>query len=304
MSYGFFAVYLFTGLFSVLPGSGQVTTVSVSPGTTDATIRAIHGNHLVYLPAAPKKDRLVLMIVGTGGQAKDNAAFNSTVALMGYHVISLDYKNTVITTACSDSKDSSCFNRFREEIVFGTPVSEKVEVNVSNSIYSRFFKLLAYLARTYPDGGWAQYIDGNNIQWKNIIVAGHSQGAGHAAYLGQRFPVSRVLVFSGPQDYLDNFRHPASWLSAKSATPAARVYVFLHVKDPFDFNKQLANCKTLLGQTRTDTVLVQPGAVIRGTSHILVTDISSPNAHGSVLEPRFANAWKYMLENNVTSSRK
>src|SRR5207249_4894448 len=110
--------------------------------------------------------------------------------------------------------------------------------------------------------GWKQYIDNNQIQWENIIVAGHSQGAGHAAYLGKRFPVAKVLIFAGPQDYLNNFNAPAGWLSDKSKTAASRYFAFLHVKDPFGFKKQLINCMKLMERTNPDTLLVKPGITI------------------------------------------
>lgn len=274
----------------------QVQVISINPAQTGSHINAIHGDHQALINTSVKPvNKLVLMIVGTGAPASDNLPFDSFAAATGYHVISLDYKNTVITTACSNSEDSSCFNVFRQEIVFGEPVSALVEVDSANSIYNRLYELLQYLLKKYPEQGWQQYINKNTIQWQKIIVAGHSQGAGHAAYLGKKFPVSRVLIFAGPQDFLVHFNSPASWLSQKSATNPSKYFAFLHLKDPFDFNKQLAGCLQLMQAVTADTVLVQPGIGVSKNKHILVTNIESANPHGAMLQPAFKKAWTYLL---------
>jgi predicted esterase len=58
----------------------------------------------------------------------------------------------------------------------------------------------------HPFESWAQYLaTPDSIDWSNIIVGGHSQGAGHAAYLAKFNSVNRVLLFSGPNDYSTAF---------------------------------------------------------------------------------------------------
>jgi hypothetical protein len=290
---------IITSLFLLVVVSAltaQVKVISISPSQTDTLVKSIHGDHMVLINTAVKPlNKLVLMIVGTGAPAKDNLPFDSFAASAGYHVISLDYDNTVITTACSNSDDSACFNGFRQEIVFGEPVSALVAVDSINSIYHRFYALLLYLSKKYPRQGWQQYINNDSIQWQKIIVAGHSQGAGHAAYLGKKFPVNRVLIFAGPQDYLAHFNSPASWLSEKGITHPSKYFAFLHLKDPFDFNKQLAGCLKLMQAATADTLLVQPGVAVTKNKHILVTNIESANPHGSMLQPVFKKAWAYLL---------
>src|SRR5882724_8772270 len=51
---------------------------------------------------------------GTGSSAQNLSFFDTMIASMGYPVISLDYPDNVITTVCSNSKDSSCFDGFRQ----------------------------------------------------------------------------------------------------------------------------------------------------------------------------------------------
>src|SRR6185437_2855722 len=98
----------------------QVRILSVDPSATSPSIESVHSAHIAaYDNNIPSKHRLILMIVGTGGYASGTRAMDSIFATMGYHVISLDYENNVITTVCSHSEDSSCFDHYRQEIITG-----------------------------------------------------------------------------------------------------------------------------------------------------------------------------------------
>ncbi|HWB93103.1 MAG TPA: hypothetical protein VG605_14670 [Puia sp.] len=216
---------------------------------------------------------------------------------MGFHVISLDYMNNVITTACSGSTDSSCFDDYRQEIVFGTPVSNKVEVDSVNSIVNRLSKLLVFLAKNDPSGNWNRFLQDNRPRWDRIVVAGHSQGAGHAAYLGKSFRLAGVLMFSGPQDYLQVFHAPAPWQFRKGLTPVSRYYAFLHLRDPFHYSYQAADVSAVINKPPTDTTMVYPGTPVTSTKHILVNNIETPNPHGSTLKEEFIPVWDYMTKN-------
>ncbi len=290
---------ILTGLFLIglfFSAHSQLQTNLVNPAQTDPQVSSVHGDHFVMIDTAVKPlNKILLMIAGTGASADHNIPFFSYAAAMGYHVISLDYKNTVITTVCSNSDDSACFNAFRQEIIFGEPVSPLVSVDSANSIYHRFYELLIYLSKKYPQQGWQQYIKGGTIQWPKIVVAGHSQGAGHAAYLAKKFPVNRALIFAGPQDFLVHFNRPAGWLYQKGITSPSKYFAFLHIKDPYDFNKQKADFLALLEGHTADTVLVQPGAGVAKGGHILVVDIETQNPHESMMQPAFEKAWAYLL---------
>lgn len=287
---------LLTVLFTATGLHAQVKVLEVPPPSTGPGISQVHSPHLaVYDRRAPSRHRLILMIVGTGGSATGTRAMDSIFATLGYHVISLDYENNVITVICAQSKDSACFNYYRREIITGTPVSDKVRVDSVNSILHRFRALLTYLAAHDPQGGWDAFLENGRPRWNRIIAAGHSQGSGHAAYLGKMFRLSRVLIFSGPQDYLDVFGRPAGWQFDKSATPPGRYYAFLHLKDPFNIAHQLANCDALMQTAKPDSVRVRPGIPVKGHHHILVTDIATKSPHNSTIQTRFSNVWEYML---------
>lgn len=277
--------------------TAQVKVTTADPGKTMPGIRQVHGPHLALYDASARhpRRRLILMIEGTGASAGSMRKIDSVFAAMGYHVISLDYPNNVISTICLHSKDTLCADHFRKEIITGDPVSDVVDVDQANSILNRFTGFLAYLAQTDPGGGWKRYIRKGKPSWKNIVVAGHSQGAGHAAYLGKMFKVSRVLIFSGPQDYLEDLHMPAPWLSGKSATPSNRYFAFLNLKDPFKIHNQILNCEKLMQHTQPDTLLIYPGVPVRSRRQVLVNNIDTRDPHGSTLLPEFRQVWAYML---------
>jgi len=75
------------------------------------------------------------------------------------------------------------------------------EVLPENALRSRLGDLLVYLNSMYPDEGWSEFISFKGFpKWKKMIVSGHSQGAGHAAYLAMKFKTRGTIMISGPQD--------------------------------------------------------------------------------------------------------
>jgi hypothetical protein len=250
----------------------------------------------MYDPHAISKHRLFLFIPGTGGKATNSLGMGRIFARWGYHVVSIDYENNLITTALAHSTNAAAFDRYRDAIITGAPVSDRVQVSPSNSILNRVQKLLVYLAAHDPDGGWDEFVQDGKPVWNRIIVAGHSQGSGHAAYLGKMFSVDRVFIFSGPQDYLDDLHEPAPWLNGPSATPPSRFFAFLSWNDPFNVNHQETNCLRLMQLPKLQTLNVQPGDVIHGDYQIFVNDFPKKSAHGSTISGQFTNVWDYMLK--------
>jgi len=276
--------------------SAQVKAEEINPTDTNPAIETVHGPHLaMYDGQVPSVHRLFLFIVGTSGKATGSRVIDSIFATMGYHAISLDYENNVVAASLVHSKDTAAFDNYREEIITGAQVSSSIKVDSANSILNRFQKLLVYLVKHDPEGGWSEYVKNNKPLWSRIIVAGHSQGSGHAAYIGKMFKVDRVLMFSGPQDYLDDLHMPAPWQVRKGVTPPSRYFAFLHMKDPFNVNNQIANCMALLNISQPDTLMVNPGEEIHGHQHIIINDIPTKSPHGSTVQPVFKNVWGYML---------
>lgn len=64
------------------------------------------------------------------------------------------------------------------------------------------------------------------MRWENIFVSGHSQGGGHAALVGKRNAVVRVVMLASPCDSLQGGQG-ASWLNTASGyvtPPATRFF--------------------------------------------------------------------------------
>jgi hypothetical protein len=277
----------------------QAKVLYVKPGQTDPAIKEVHGPHVaVFDPQATPRHRLFLFIPGTGAKAKNSLAMDRVFAKWGFHAISLDYENNVIAVACAHSLDPATFGRYRNAIVTGASVSDMVKVNAANSILNRFQKLLVYLVKHDPHEGWGQFVKDGKPVWSRIIVAGHSQGSGHAGYIGKMFDVDRVLMFSGPQDYMDDLHKPAPWQGDKSATPPSRFFAFLSRNDPFNVHHQIANCMMLMQLSKPRTLAVKPGEAIHGDYQIFINDFPKKHAHGSTLSPQFTNVWQYMVTAN------
>lgn len=273
----------------------QVKVLRVTPEETDAAIATVHGpNIAVYDPQVASNHRLFVFLVGTNAKAESSLAIDSAFADWGYRAISLDYENTVVAASCVHSTDVKCFDDYREAIVTGAPVSAKISVNRADSILNRLQKMLVYLVQHDPDGGWGEFVVDGQPDWSRIVVGGHSQGSGHAAYVGKMFRVDRVLMFSGPQDFLDGFDEPAPWQGRASATPASRYFAFLNVNDPFNVHNQIANCAALMGLKKPEPLMVESGKEISGEHQILVNDLTQ-GPHGTTLRPQFENVWKYMV---------
>jgi len=289
------AVYV----FFCVPAYAQVKVLYVKPEQTDPAIQTVHGpNIAAYDPQANPKHRLFFFINGTGGKATNDLKLIRTFAGWGYHAISIDYENTVLAASLEHSTDSTAFDRYRNAIVTGAPVSDRIKVDPANSILNRFQKLLVYLAVHDPQGGWGEFVQDEKPAWNRMIVAGHSQGTGHAAYIGKMFEVDRVLIFSGPQDYLDDLHEPAPWLSGPSATPPSRFFAFLSRNDPFNVNHQETNCLMLMRLAKLETLTVKPGEAVHGDYQILINDFPKKSAHGSTISPQFTNVWEYLVTEN------
>ena len=289
-----YALALF--IFCSAPAYAQVKALYVKPEQTDPAIQTVHGPNLAaYDPRANPKHRLLLFMNGTGAKATNDLGLVRIFAGWGYHAISLDYENGVLTASLAHGTNSTVFDKYRQAIVTGAPVSDKIKVDPANSILNRFQKLLVYLAAHDPDGGWDEFVQDGKPVWDRIIVAGHSQGSGHAAYIGKIFSVDRVLIFSGPQDYLDDLHQSAPWQGGASATPPGRFFAFLSLNDPFNVNHQEANCAMLMQLAKPETLAVQPGEPVHGNCQILINDVPKKRAHGSTISSAYTNAWQYML---------
>jgi hypothetical protein len=299
-----------------IPVSGE----SILPADTDAAIDIALEPHYVALSPVPARGQLFLFLPGTGGVPArslllDQAAGN------GFHVVNLRYPNAdAVQNLCGLEPDTTCFENARLEILDGTDRSTKVNVNRANSVENRVLKLLAYLDTAYQGQGWGAYVDGDALKWSSIVVAGISQGGGHAALIARDHAVARVAMLSAPVDKIGPLQRseappqPAPWLLGQHVTPSERYFAFGHVNDETT-NWALQWPAANLGLTDFGPIVnVDETNPPYDGSHMLLTGAppqDNPNApstsrnHSSITsdaltpltdawQPLFAPAWQYV----------
>lgn len=305
-------------LFTVSIGTSFAqTTIYVAPIETHPDYAANQDSHLVVPPNTSALNKLFVFFGGTGSETKNLELISNLASNLGYHVINLSYPNSVPAGSCNNSTDILCFDHFRQEVFFGTPVSNNVEIDTLNSITSRLNYLLDYLSLTYPSDNWNQFYEQNTILWEKIAVGGHSQGAGHAAYCAKNNTVDRVLLFSGPNDYSSYFEASGNWISSSSLTPIEKYFSFLHLYDEVvDFTEQYQILSDLNMTALKDTLLIDNLLPPFSNSNCLYTksDAQPPQInrfHGATVvdkrtpldvnnSPKFLPVWDYMLTSTST----
>jgi hypothetical protein len=242
----------------------------------------------------------MLFIGGSFSSPQDYTFISEHSASIGFDVISISYPNNVPAASLASSSNQFAFDNYRDEICFGNQVSNDVEVDILNSINRRIIKLIQYLESTYPEQNWNQYLmPSNNIDWEKIVVAGHSQGAGHACYLGKKRLVERVIMFSGPNDYSTHFNSPANWLSEDGLTELSKQYALLHINDEIiSYDFQVLNLKDLgVLSLSEDPLLVDDLSSPYNNKNALSLNIPAFSNHNSTVggNAKLPNIWTYIL---------
>lgn len=290
----------------------------MSPTTVDPRVTTFTSVNLAInpAPASGPKGRLFVMLPGTGGPPRGYRLIVREGAARGYHTIGLSYPNaSTIDDLCAPSTDPDCAEKVRREIVTGADESPLVAVDAANSIVGRLTAFLSYLNQTAPNEGWGAFLINGAPDWSRITMAGHSQGAGHAAFMGKLYNLNGVAMFSGPGDLGLGGRSLARWVSFPSVTPTARIYGFIHRDDPLvPLALALAEWRALGLDAYGPSADVDGVTPYTGGSHELTTTVApnpagstpgSPPAHGAPVvdpvtpltatgTPQFASIWDYM----------
>jgi hypothetical protein len=283
----------------------QVKNYYISPTALTRELKKYTVAILLPLIGATLPEKIADQYSGTTGPADVMRSFDSVAALEGYHAISIDYPNNRNTASFINSTDKAAFNKFRQELDFGTPVSDSVNVDSLNSIVNRITKLVIYLAKTRPGEGWNNFLDHEQITWERVTLAGHSQGAGHVSYIGHAFKVHKVIMLSGPQDFLANFDMPAPWLSASSKTPYSSYYAFLHDDDAYNTQRQIRNGLAAMHADSSVIYRFQNMDAFPKQDRIFISDIPVQNAtqqnagglnHMSTIMPMHSKVWIWLLK--------
>lgn len=155
----------------------------------------------------------------------------------GNHVLAIAYRSDVAVVTMCGSTRPECYGASRSTLITGvfTPGADGslADIRVDEGIISRLDQALRALAAARPQAGWNAFINATattaseRIVWQRLIASGHSQGGGHAAYLGKMFQMIRAVQFSATCDATAGV--PAPWTAAASGwatSPAAAFYGF------------------------------------------------------------------------------
>jgi len=197
--------------------------------------------------------QLVLYLVGAREDPALSHGFAERACARGYAALAPAYRNErPIRDLCASDPD--CYEPVRREIVTGDDLSPLVTVDRANSLHHRVDVLAAHLARALPDV-WVPIRDAlARRDLSGVVVAGFSQGSGHALILAHDAAAARVVLLSGVPDRIrtgEPGHAPATWLARWAAsspkTPGERIFGVNHADDPFIPAAELAANYALLG---------------------------------------------------------
>jgi len=174
---------------------------------------------------------LLIFLPATGAVPQRYTRFLDTAHTAGFSVLGLDYSNTGLSLARSCGTDMGCYGDMLANRFNGTHPTQFSSVTVESGIRDRLHASLRYLCSHDPAGRWQRYLRGSRVRWNKVVLAGHSQGGGEAAYIAHRHAVRGVLMFSAPAEALNG--GVAGWLSRSSATPASRMWALDDVHDVY-----------------------------------------------------------------------
>ncbi len=225
----------------------------------------------------------------------------------GFHVIVLDYPDaTSVGSLCRD--DLACYLRVRQEMIEGVDTSPVVQVSKDDAILGRLRLALPYLSAAFPAEGWNAYLRAGRIDWARVLMAGFSQGAGHALWTAKHEPLRGVILLSGPVDGSIHAPYrPARWITAdrRWATGKSRMKLFVSTEDGY-YLAIRANLIALGFDPSASGVNVDDGLATSHMGSLFVTHAASPRAHASVIEDaatpktpngtaRYAPVWDALL---------
>ncbi len=134
-------------------------------------------NYLFFCPARAARRRLITDVL-------------KTAANLGFHTVGLMYEDPVSMN--SPVRGSAGSQRLPRHATGGYQTAARnAQISIANadSITNRLTKLLLYLNANNPTQNWEQYLTASShLNWPMIVIAGHSQGAGHSGLIAKTYP--------------------------------------------------------------------------------------------------------------------
>lgn len=239
------------------PTSGPGAVIGVgtcwvfSPASAGASPLGQNASRLNYAlePPGTARGTLVVLLNGSGStpsQLTIEPMRNLFASALegGNHVLAVAYRSDVALSQMCGSTRPDCYGASRSALLTGVfaPGADNslADIRADEGIIARIEQALRHLVALRPQAGWDAFISGSattapsdRIAWRRIIASGHSQGGGHAAYLGKLFPVVRVVQFSSTCDAPAGV--PAPWTAADSVWVTSPATAFFGLSAPTVF---------------------------------------------------------------------
>ena len=302
-----------TNIDTIHTSPPQLFEYLILPSATNSAIVTYNNAHEVLIDTRiVLKNKLFVFLPGTTGMPTAYKLIVKKAASLGYHTIGLMYPNgTDIYTAAANSTDNTLFGKCRQEIFDGIDHTSGVSVDQNNCIQNRLLQLLLYLKSHYPTQQWDQFLVNNEIDWSKIIIAGHSQGGGHAFYIAKKVAVAKAIAFSSI-DWNSSLGISADWIAQAGATPINKYYSINALKDQiFSYTNVVTQLNDLglqgpaisidtnnppYNNTHTLTTNATPAFNLLFPDHnITCLDTYVPKDVLGNEASFFSNAWEYMI---------
>jgi hypothetical protein len=290
-------------------GSEDVILFDVPPLATEPLLTDWLDPHIVAAPRFPaSRPYLWIFLGGSFGRPQRQVSIIDHIASIGHWAINLRYPNDwTIGRLSRRSATYHIHEALRLQILDGRPRSGLLDFPAPDCILNRLQKLLLWLAQRHPEQSWPEFLEGGEPRWDRIAVAGHSQGGGHAAIMGKRIGLERVVMLAAPADCVESGEVPAPWLAAEGATPAERYFGFAHALDQA-ISRILTAWEALGLAEFGEVIVVDREEPPFGYSHRLLAKNAAHGGrpHGSVAADRFiprrsdgssafASLWTYLF---------
>lgn len=208
----------------------------LTPAETGLKGEGANVDQFASRPATGARGKLLVFLNGSGGSPAGGtsgglSSWYGVARDEGLHVLGVSYRSgEAVGTMCRG--DDACFEPTRVSQLTGVlqagAANELSGLLGDEGVEVRLAAALRVLAERDPSGGWNDFTDTSDggVQWARLLVSGHSQGGGHAALLGKRHAVERVVMLASPCDARTDGT-PASWLSDSTGwatSPATRFF--------------------------------------------------------------------------------
>jgi hypothetical protein len=296
LRWGIVALGLVAPLLSLV--ADGLVTYRETPQETDPAIRRFNDAHYIVFDrsATPSAD-LLLFMTGSGAKPGSVSDFLNIAAAQGYRAVSLSYNDLpAIIAVCPRDPDPACSAKVRQKRIFGEDVTKWIDDAPAESIVNRLSKLLVKLDHDHPSDGWGQYLDNGAPKWERITVAGHSQGAGMAAFIAQKKLVARVILFSSPWDFFGRERQLAPWmLTGPGATPADLWFGAYHKKENTSALIARAYKALKIPDAHIRVFTLEPGRVVGDNPYHLSVIGNGTTPRDGNGQPSYADDWRFLL---------